>query len=184
MIERDYIHELASTKQRIKKLASNAVKMAPTLSGSYRERAAAILCGAEPLDESILQSIRLNDLRNVAVFEMFKRCGVTQDTYFERYSSPPGTDAQSAAYLRIAHGKAVCTAEWAQKLSFVVNTMQLLKSVFIVYDLYVGKAVTVNASNLNWHGIRWVVHVNNYGMGDLIWNLFLDVWEYEHSVYK
>jgi len=26
--------------------------------------------------------------------------------------------------------------------------------------------------------------VNNYGMGDLIWNLFLDVWEYEHSVYK
>ena len=65
-----------------------------------------------------------------------------------------------------------------------MNTMQLLKSVFIVYDLYVGKAVTVNASNLNWHGIRWVVHVNNYGMGDLIWNLFLDVWEYEHSVYK
>lgn len=184
VIERDFMHELEPTKQRIKRLVSDAIRMASNMSGSYREKAAAVLCKSEALDESILNSIRLNDLRNIVIFEMFKRCGVTQDTYFERYSSPPGTQEQSEAYLKIAHGKAVCTAEWVEKLSFIVNMMQFLRTVFIVYDLYTGKQVPVDASTLNWHGIRWVVHVEKYGLGDLIWNLFLDVWEYEHSVYK
>jgi hypothetical protein len=78
----------------------------------------------------------LNDLRNILVFEIFKRCGITIDTYFERYSSPPGTKEQSAYYLNIAHGKALCTAEWTNKLSFIVNTMELLKTVFLVYEGY------------------------------------------------
>lgn len=184
VIERDFCHELEPTKHKIKSLAKSAVEMASQLSGSCRERAAAVLARCLPLEESVLASIRLNDLRNVVVFEMYKRCGVSSDTYFERYSSPPGTTEQNRVYLNIAHGKAKCTAEWVEKLSFVINAMQLLKTVFLVHDLYTGVQTPVNASNLNWHGIKWVVHVSLHGLGDLVWNLFLDVWEYEHSVYK
>ena len=185
VIERDFKHELEPTRRRLKRLTQTAVELAPTLSGSTRDRAAAVLGKVLPLDESVIDSIRLNDLRNVVVFEMFKRCGVTTDTYLERYSSPPGTEEQSRAYLRIAHGKAVCTAVWVEKLTFLLNSMHLLKTVFLVYDLYANNAPgTVDASTLNWHGEKWAVHVANKGLADLVWNLFLDVWEYEHSVFK
>ena len=184
VIERDFHHELEPTKQHIKKLSRIAVEMAPVLSGTNRERAAAVLVKCLPLEESVLANVRLNDLRNVVVFEMYKRCGVTTDTYFERYSSPPGTEQQSNMYLDIAHGKAKCTAAWTEKLSFIVNAMHLLKTVFLVYDLFTGKNVPVNEVILNWHGEKWTMHVSKRGLGDLVWNLFMDVWEYEHSVYK
>jgi len=184
VIERDFHHELEPAKQYMKKLARMAVELAGTLAGSNRERAAAVLSKCTRLEEPVLDNVRLNDLRNVVVFEMFKRCGVTTDTYFERYSSPPGTEAQSSMYLNIAHGKAKCTAAWTEKLSFVVNAMHLLKTVFLVYDLFMGQEIPVNEANLNWHGEKWTMHVSRRGLGDLVWNLFLDVWEYEHSVYK
>tara|TARA_B100001059_G_scaffold220480_1_gene242547 strand:- start:589 stop:1260 length:672 start_codon:yes stop_codon:yes gene_type:complete len=184
VIERDFCHASESTRQRVKEIARTAVEMAPRLTGTHRARAAAVLSQCLPLDESTLGNMMLNDLRNIVVFEVFKRCGVTVDTYFERYSSPPGSAAQSAAYLSIAHGKAKCTAAWVDKLSFVVNAMQLLHTVFVVYDLFKGTPVKVDAATLNWHGVKWRVHILKRGLGDLVWNVFLDVWEYEHSVYK
>lgn len=184
VIERDFCHAAEPTRQRIKKIARTAIDMAPHLEGTHRVRAAAVLSRCVALDESAIDNMMLNDLRNIIVFEVYKRCGVTVDTYFERYSSPPGTQAQSAAYLRIAHGKAKCTAVWVEKLSFIVNMMHLLRTVFIVYDLFTGAPLEVDASTLNWHGLKWRVHILKKGLGDLVWNAFMDVWEYEHSVYK
>ena len=184
VIERDFCHELESTKLRIKKLILTAIQLAPTLTGDTRHRAAVVLTTNQRCEEPILQNIRLNDIRNILVFEVFKRCGRTTDTYFERYSSPPGTAEQSSTYLVIAHGKATCTAMWTEKLSFIVNMLELLKMVFLVYDIYMGNTVDVNSSNLNWHGSKWAVRINQRGLGDLVWNIFLDLWEYEHSVYK
>lgn len=184
VIERDFCHELEPTKQSIKNVVRAAIDAAPRLSGSCRQRAAAVFAKALPLEEPMLAHIRLNDIRNLIVFELFKRCGVTLDTYFERYSSPPGTDGQNEMYLAIAHGKAVCTATWTQKLSLVVNTMQILKTVFLVYDIFTGAPVEVNSTVLNWHGAKWMMHTKQSGLGDLVWNVFLDVWECEHSVYK
>ena len=73
VIERDFKHELEPTRRRLKRLTQTAVELAPTMSGSTRDRAAAVLGKVLPLDESVIDSIRLNDLRNVVVFEMFKR---------------------------------------------------------------------------------------------------------------
>lgn len=184
VIERDFCHELESTKEQIKNTIKLAIRLAPTIEGTVRNRAATVLTKSMPLEEPILQNIRLNDLRNILVFEIFKRCGITIDTYFERYSSPPGTKEQSADYLNIAHGKALCTAEWTNKLSFIVNTMELLKTVFLVYDIFMGTPCITTASNLNWHGAKWACSVSKRGLGDLVWNTFLDVWKYEHNVYK
>ena len=184
VIERDFCHELEPIKQKIKKIVRVAIESAPQLSGSHRERAAAVFTKVSSLEEPILDNIRLNDIRNLVVFELYKRCGVTLDTYFERYSSPPGSDRQNHMYLSIAHGRAMCTAMWTQKLSYIVNAMQILKTVFLVYDIFSGVDVTVNSSYLNWHGAKWMIHTKQKGLGDLIWNLFLDLWECEHSVYK
>tara|TARA_B110000977_G_C10970487_1_gene452113 strand:+ start:76 stop:747 length:672 start_codon:yes stop_codon:yes gene_type:complete len=184
VIERDFCNELETTKQQIKQVTTLAIQMAPTIHGTIRSRAAGVLTKLMPLKEPIIQNVRLNDLRNILVFEIFKRCGITIDTYFERYSSPPGTAEQSATYIKIAHGKATCTAEWSNKLSFVINIMELLKTVFLVYDIFTGVGTATNPANLNWHGIKWSFYVDQYGLGDLVWNTFLDVWEYEHSVYK
>ena len=184
VIERDFCNELETTKQQIKQVTTLAIQMAPTIHGAIRSRAAGVLTKLMPLKEPIIQNVRLNDLRNILVFEIFKRCGITIDTYFERYSSPPGTAEQSATYIKIAHGKATCTAEWSNKLSFVINIMELLKTVFLVYDIFTGVGTATNPANLNWHGIKWSFYVDQHGLGDLVWNTFLDVWEYEHSVYK
>ena len=184
VIERDFCHELETTKETIKDIIKLAIRLAPAIQGSIRTRAAIVLTKSRPLEEPILQNIRLNDLRNILVFEIYKRCGITIDTYFERYSSPPGTAEQSAAYINIAHGKALCTAEWTNKLSFIVNTMELLKTVFLVYDIFTNVPCEISASNLNWHGGKWAIAVSERGLGDLVWNTFLDVWEYEHNVYK
>ena len=184
VIERDFCHELETTKQRIKQIIKLAIQMAPSIQGTVRSRAAAVLSRSHPLEEPIVQNVRLNDLRNIIVFEIFKRCGTTIDTYFERYSSPPGTEEQSAVYIKIAHGKATCTAEWTNKLSFIINIMEVLKTVFLVYDVFTGVTTETSAANLNWHGAKWAVYVSRHGLGALVWNTFLDVWEYEHSVYK
>jgi len=184
VIERDFCNELETTKQKIKQITKLAIQMAPSLRGTIRSRTTAVMVKSMPLEEPIVQNVRLNDLRNILVFEIFKRCGVTIDTYFERYSSPPGNAEQSAAYITIAHGKATCTAEWTNKLSFIVNIMEVLKTVFLVYDIFTGTPTETTGANLNWHGAKWAVYVSQHGLGDLVWNTFLDVWEYEHSVYK
>ena len=189
VIERDFCHDLDSTKSKIKSVIRMAIQMAPTLTGDTRVRAATVLSTFSNVEEPILTNIRLNDIRNIIVFEIYKQCGVTIDTYFERYSSPPGTSDQSQIYLNIAHGGAPCTAIWTEKLSFVINTINLLKMFFLVYDLLISPRVDsshVDSSNLNWHGSKWSSVVQKQGLGDLVWNIFLDVWEYEHSsdVYK
>jgi hypothetical protein len=186
VVERDFCHELDSTKSKLKSVIRMAVQMAPTLMGDTRVRAATVLRKFANTEEPILDNIRLNDIRNIIVFEIFKQCGITIDTYFERYSSPPGTPEQSQIYLNIAHGQAMCTAIWTEKLSFIINTLNLLKMFFLVYDILVNINPHTDSSNLNWHCSKWSSVVQKQGLGDLVWNIFLDVWEYEHSsdVYK
>lgn len=186
VVERDCSHDLDSTKSKIKSVIQTAIQLAPTLTGDTRVRAAMVLSKFENNEETILTNIRLNDIRNIIVFEIYKQCGITIDTYFERYSSPPGTSDQSQTYLNIAHGQAMCTAIWAEKLSFIINTLNLLKMFFLVYDQLMGVKSVVDSSNLNWHGSKWSSIIQKRGLGDLVWNIFLDVWEYEHSssVYK
>ena len=57
VIERDFKHELEPTRRRLKRLTQTAVELAPTLSGSTRDRAAAVLGKVLPLDESVIDSI-------------------------------------------------------------------------------------------------------------------------------
>lgn len=177
-VESELYNELDSTKTLIKGILINAISQCDTIQGSVRERAVKIL--KQTLHAPILENIRLADIRNRTVFEIYKRCGVTIDTYFDRYSSPPGSPDQNEAYANIAHGDAIANAETTELLACILLCMQILKRFFVVYDLTKLEKKDSTPFELNWLGTMWAWRVQNTSLGDLIWELFLDVWYYEN----
>lgn len=180
-VENECAHELESVKSTVKDLLHTAIRMAPSCTGSVRLRAIRILHTLLP-PTPILASIRLADIRNVAVFEMYKRCGITIDTYFERYSSPPGTLNQNEVYAQIAHGNAKGNGRQLQQVTDILLYIQLLKRFFYVYDMVTHvERVPCSGKTLNWCGAMWVCHVEEHALSDLIWELYIDIWTYENT---
>lgn len=170
--------ELAVVNQMSKNMICAAIKQAPSLSGDYRQKSVTVL--KQFISGPIIQNIHLADIRNIAVFEIYKQCGITIDTYFERYSSPPGNAQQNEQYSQIAHGIASASAENTQLLSHVLLYMQILKRFFAVYDIVnCTDPVETHSYTLNWLGAMWAAHVEEKSLSDLIWELFLDIWYYE-----
>ena len=182
VVEAEFKMELDANKSNLKILIRNAIEMAVVSSSSPRLLAAQ--CVYNIFKEPILDKIRLADLRNIIVFEIYKRCGITLDTYFERYSSPPGTEAQNAGYSKIAHGNAMCTAENVVQLNHIVVFIFVLKRLFSVYDVFVGKTTEMQPDVFNWIGHAWACHVSTKCLSDLVWSTYLDLWEYEQIVFK
>jgi hypothetical protein len=176
-IQQEFSKELESNKNTIKTILCLAVNEAETLSGNVRQRSAAIV--KRFCSTNLLPHIRLSDIRNKAVFEIYRQCGVTVDTYFERYSSPPGTAEQNACYGHIAHGSAKASAIQTTTLSDVLTWMQITKRFFVVYDC-IHSSATLTKYNLNWIGAMWKCHVEDKSLGDLIWELYLDLWYIEN----
>ena len=178
-IQHEFARELESHKNTIKDIICLAVEQCQTLDGTARQRAATILKQQFSTFDPILKRVRLADIRNRAVFEVYKQCACTVDTYFERYSSPPGLEEQNIAYLNIAHGNARATAADTVQLSNILVYMQILKRFFVVYD-----SLTVDVEltpyNLNWIGAIWAYHIQHKSLGDLVWELFVDIWTFEH----
>jgi hypothetical protein len=171
--------ELETFKNIIKNLINEAIKRAPDLTGTPRQRSVSII--KHFITEPILSDITLADIRNIAVFEIYKQCGITVDTYFDRYSSPPGNANQNEQYNNIAHGRARASAETTKNLTKMLVSMQILKRFFIVYDfVFDNNSSTPNSDALNWLGAMWASHVQQNGLSDLIWELFLDLWHYEN----
>lgn len=176
-IQTEFSTELETHKATIKALICNAVAQSEQLVGTTRARAAEIIkqmCRTE-----LLPRIRLSDIRNKAVFEVYKSCGVTIDTYFERYSSPPGSTEQNMIYNQIAHGGAQATALETVELSNVLIWMQILKRFFTVYDSLTSD-INLTPCTLNWVGAMWLYHIRERSLGDLIWELYLDLWSIEN----
>lgn len=182
VVESEFTMELDANKTILKQLLRNAIEIAPKVRGSPRKRAVVCMCSV--FRETILDKIRLADLRNVIVFEIYKRCGITLDTYFERYPSPPGTEAQNIMYSKIAHGNAVCTADIVSNLSQIMVYMFFLKRVFVVYDIITEKNNEMQGNMINWIGHAWACHVETTCLSDLIWSTFLDLWAYEQHLHK
>lgn len=171
--------ELETFKNIIKNLINEAIKRAPDLTGTPRQRSVSII--KHFITEPILSDITLADIRNIAVFEIYKQCGITVDTYFDRYSSPPGNANQNEQYNNIAHGRARASAETTKNLTKMLVSMQILKRFFVVYDfVFDNNSSTPNSDALNWLGAMWASHVQQNGLSDLIWELFLDLWHYEN----
>lgn len=177
-IQTEFSTELETHKTAIKTLLCNAVAQSGQLVGTTRVRASEIIQQLYRTD--LLPKIRLTDIRNKAVFEVYKSCGVTIDTYFERYSSPPGTVEQNMVYNQIAHGAAQATATETVELSNVLIWMQILKRFFTVYDSLTSE-VLLTPCTLNWVGAMWLNHIRDRSLGDLIWELYLDLWSIENS---
>lgn len=177
-IQTEFSTELETHKTAIKTLICNAVAQSGQLVGTTRVRASEIIQQLYRTD--LLPKIRLTDIRNKAVFEVYKSCGVTIDTYFERYSSPPGTVEQNMVYNQIAHGAAQETATETVELSNVLIWMQILKRFFTVYDSLTSE-VLLTPCTLNWVGAMWLNHIQVRSLGDLIWELYLDLWSIENS---
>lgn len=176
-IATEFSTELETHKTTIKTLICNAVAQSPSLTGTPRARASEII--KQMCRTDLLPRIRLTDIRNKAVFEVYKSCGVTIDTYFERYSSPPGSLEQNTVYNKIAHGSAKATAIETVELSNVLIWMQILKRVFVVYDSLTSD-VQLTPCTLNWVGAMWLYHIQKRSLGDLIWELYLDLWSIEN----
>lgn len=179
-IEHEFPHELTRWKTQLSKITQHAVLKRHAVDGNSRERAAQILYSVFPDIPFSLKDIRLADIRNLVVFELFKTCGTTVDTYFERYSSPPGTAAQNEAYSQIAHGRArVAAAEYTQRLWSMVVTMQVLKRFFHISDVIDKRCDIKSASRmLDSVGQLWLNHIRTSSLGDLIWQIFLDLFAF------
>ena len=148
--------------------------------GSVRERAARII---KKEYVPMIKHIRLADIRNRIVFEIYKTKGITVDTYFERYSQPPGTDEQNTQYSKMAHGSALyTTAKHTQLLSDTIIYFQLLKRVYVIYDIIFKDTDMPDATELNWLTVAWQEKIKQNSMGNLVWSLFLDLWTVENSI--
>jgi len=176
-IQTEFSTELETHKTTIKTLICNAVAQSGQLVGTTRARATEVI--KQMCRTDLLHKVRLTDIRNKAVFEVYKSCGVTTDTYFERYSSPPGNTEQNMIYNQIAHGSAQATAIETVELSNVLIWMQILKRFFTVYDSLTSE-VELTQCTLNWVGAMWLHHIQVRSLGDLVWELYLDLWSIEN----
>ena len=178
-LEHEFSNELESQKTIIKNIMSYAVEHCDHIEGTIREKSAKIL--KECLtNDSLLEHINLTDIRNFIVFEVFKQCRITLDTYFERYSSPPGSEQQNILYNKIAHGQAKASASNTKRLNNIIVYMQLLKRFFIIHDFLIDNTIQLKNHNVNWLGAMWAHHIEETSLGDLIWSLYLDIWHYEY----
>lgn len=175
--------ELSNEPERVQVLAKSivckALESMDTTSGTIRQQSATIL--RHFIQTPVLNNVQLVDIRNIAVFEIYHRCGQTIDTYFDRYSSPPGSAEQISAYIHIAHGQASASAEETITLSSILLYMQILKRFFVVNNIVNSVESLPSVITLNWLGAMWGAHVKEKSLGDLVWELFLDVWHYENS---
>jgi hypothetical protein len=172
-MENEFEHESITFKATLKELLSAAVIYNSTQSPS--ESAALILKNITKLS---FPKIRLADIRNYAVFNMYMRCGVTVDTYFERFSSPPGTETQNSAYSKIAHGGSIANAEETSELDNLLTFLRFLKRVFVVKRMLVDPETVIKPYQLDWIGQMMVSHIKETNLSMLIWDLFLDVYNY------
>lgn len=176
-METEFSSESIQFRRNLKKILSVAVHQ--TVSDSPRHQAALVLSTVVQAD--ILPQIRLADIRNQAVFQVYCKCGITLDTYFERFSSPPGTPPQNKAYAKVAHGNAICNAETIRLLTDLLMYMQFLKRIYVVKRI-LSHSTSSTACTLNWVGFMWSAHITTHGMSDLIWELFLDLWHYNEVI--
>ena len=179
-IEHEFCHELTPWKTSLGRVMQTAVARRHCYADDARMRAARALHDSKAHESFSIESIRLADIRNMVVFELYKRCNMTVDTYFERYSSPPGTAAQNEMYARIAHGRALgMTAERTQRLWSLVMSMQVLKRFFHISDILDKRCEMQDvAHSLHSVGDIWSHHLTTYSLGDLIWQLFLDLYAF------
>ena len=172
-MENEFENESITFKATLKELLSAAVLHNSTQSPS--ESAASVLKNITKLS---FPKIRLADIRNYAVFNMYMRVGITVDTYFERFSSPPGTEAQNSAYLNIAHGGSIANAADTAKLANLLTFLRFLKRVFVVKRMLIDPKTVVKPSQLDWVGQMMVSHIKESSLSILIWDLFLDIYNY------
>ena len=179
-IDHEFHFELTAWKTKIKTLIKTAIDSMFENDGSVRERAARII---KQNYQPMIKYIRLADIRNRIVFEIYKTKGITVDTYFERYSQPPGTAEQNTQYSKMAHGSALyTTATHTQILSDNIIYFQLLKRVFIIHDIIFNDIDIPGPPLLNWLTTAWEEYIKENGMGELVWSLFLDLWTVENSI--
>ena len=179
-IDHEFSFELATWRTKTKNLLNVAIDTMFENTGSIRERTARIL---KTIYKPMIKHIRLADIRNRVVFEIYKSKRVTIDTYFERYSQPPGTHEQNLQYSKMAHGSALyTTATHTQLLSDIIIYIQLLKRIFIIHDIIFKEAEIPDKTQLNWLTTQWYEYIKEHGMGKLIWSLFLDLWAVENSI--
>jgi len=179
-VDHEFHFELTAWKTKIKTLIKTAIDSMFENDGSVRERAARII---KQNYQPMIKYIRLADIRNRIVFEIYKTKGRTVGTYFERYSQPPGTAEQNIQYSKMAHGSALyTTATHTQILSDNIIYFQLLKRVFIIHDIIFNDTDIPDTTRLNWLTTAWQEDIKENGMGELVWSLFLDLWTVENSI--
>jgi len=169
----EFENESIAFKAVLKELLSAAVLYNSATTPS--ESAAFIL---KQIIKHSFPKFKLSDIRNYAVFNMYKRSGVTVDTYFERFSSPPGNVRQNRVYSQIAHGHAVCNAADTSKLAELLTYMQFLKRVFVVKKMLTEPEISVLPSQLDWVGAMMTSCLKETSLSMLIWVLFIDTYNY------
>jgi hypothetical protein len=91
-VDNEFPLGLSTWRTKTKEIINLAVSTMSDNIGTIRERVAYVL---REFHTPMIKHIRLADIRNRIVFEIYKSKGMTIDTYFDRYSNPPGTAEQN-----------------------------------------------------------------------------------------
>lgn len=139
----------------------------------------------EAFPDKFLGRIYLTDIRNCIVFKIFKRFRMVIETDFLRDTNPPGTDEQNTLYNKYAHGRpTLIDPKDSERLEHVLTWFHITMLIFLIKD-YIISGVDIseiqNIQTINSCCGSWVSIYNNKNMKDLVWDLFINIWEYDNT---
>ncbi len=138
----------------------------------------------EMFPDKFFGRIHLSDIRNCIVFKIFKRFQIMVETDFLRDTNPPGTHEQNILYNKYAHGRPkLIDPKDSERLEHVLTWFHLTKLIFLVKNNINNEEIikTYNEEIINSCCGSWISIYNNKNMKDLVWDLFLNIWEYDNT---
>jgi len=139
----------------------------------------------ELFPDKFLGRIYLTDIRNCIVFKIFKRFQIMIETEFLRDTNPPGTEEQNMLYNKYAHGRPVIVdPKDNERLEHVLTWFHLTRLIFLIKHkvaMTYMETEEFDAETINSCCGSWTTIYNDKDMKTLVWDLFLNVWEYDNT---
>jgi hypothetical protein len=136
----------------------------------------------ELFPDKFLGRIYISDIRNCIVFKIFKRFQIIVETEFLRDTNPPGTEEQNMLYNKYAHGRPVVVdPKDSERLEHVLTWFHLTRLIFLIKHNITNVEIEATTETINSCCGSWTTIYNNKNMKTLVWDLFLNVWEYDNT---
>tara|TARA_B110001452_G_scaffold252224_1_gene241931 strand:- start:453 stop:971 length:519 start_codon:yes stop_codon:yes gene_type:complete len=128
----------------------------------------------------LLKKMRLTDIRNRIAFSIYRCLNVAIDTSFERSYNANAPNHQIKTFENMAHGVAlVKSAIDIATLNNVLQWTHLIKMTKQIQQITQQQPQQQQA--LHSCTVFWYLHIKEHGLSSLIWELFIDVYNYDQN---